>query len=265
MSEDYTHEPNRYEAVLKIELIAMRADLERATVALRGVLDGMTARPLAHSRVGLAVKAGVPHPDIATVDALRQLLIAVPSLCYSRAGASGIFFAGLIERLGIADVVNAKAIVADVTRVLSQRYPEDAEKFAANAAALTSKIDALTAEIEAELAPVKDKPFIVFHDATQYFERRFGLSAAGSVTVSPEVQPSAKRLTAIRKKIAALGAVCVFAEPSFQPKLVEAVTGGTAAKSGTLDPEGASLTPGPDLYFTLMRNLAASLKTCLAS
>lgn len=163
------------------------------------------------------------------------------------------------------DPVNAKAIVADVTRVLSQRYPEDAEKFAANAAALTSKIDALTAEIEAELAPVKDKPFIVFHDATQYFERRFGLSAAGSVTVSPEVQPSAKRLTAIRKKIAALGAVCVFAEPSFQPKLVEAVTGGTAAKSGTLDPEGASLTPGPDLYFTLMRNLAASLKTCLAS
>ncbi len=82
-----------------------------AALSAEGVLDGMTARPLAHSRVGLAVKAGAPHPDISTVDALRRLLLAVPSLCYSRAGASGIFFAGLIERLGIADEVNAKAIV----------------------------------------------------------------------------------------------------------------------------------------------------------
>ncbi len=82
-----------------------------AALASEGVLDGMTARPLAHSRVGLAVKAGTPHPDIGSVDALRSLLLAVPSLCYSRAGASGIFFAGLIERLGIADAVNAKAIV----------------------------------------------------------------------------------------------------------------------------------------------------------
>lgn len=82
-----------------------------AALAAEGVLDGMTARPLAHSRVGLAVKAGAPHPDIGSVDALRHTLLTVPSLCYSRAGASGIFFAGLIERLGIAAEVNAKAIV----------------------------------------------------------------------------------------------------------------------------------------------------------
>jgi molybdate transport system substrate-binding protein len=82
-----------------------------ATLSARGVLDGSTVRALAHSRVGLAVKAGAPHPDIASVDALRRLLLAVPSLCYSRAGASGIFFADLIERLGIAAEVNAKAIV----------------------------------------------------------------------------------------------------------------------------------------------------------
>jgi molybdate transport system substrate-binding protein len=82
-----------------------------AALAAEDVLDGMTACPLAHSRVGLAVKAGAPHPDISTVDALRRLLLDVPSLCYSRAGASGIFFAGLIERLGIAEAVNAKAIV----------------------------------------------------------------------------------------------------------------------------------------------------------
>jgi molybdate transport system substrate-binding protein len=82
-----------------------------ATLSAEGVLDGSTARALAHSRVGLAVKAGTPHPDITTVAALRRLLQEAPSLCYSRAGASGIFFAELIERLGIAAEVNAKAIV----------------------------------------------------------------------------------------------------------------------------------------------------------
>jgi molybdate transport system substrate-binding protein len=82
-----------------------------AALAAEGVLDGTTARPLAQSRVGLAVKAGAPHPDISSVAALRHLLLATPSLCYSRAGASGIFFADLIERLGIAEAVNAKAIV----------------------------------------------------------------------------------------------------------------------------------------------------------
>ncbi|MBR0652707.1 ABC transporter substrate-binding protein [Roseomonas terrae] len=82
-----------------------------AALSAEGVLDGPTLRPLAHSRVGLAVKAGSPHPDIGSVDALRRLLLAVPSLCYSRAGASGIFFAGLIERLGIAAAVNDKAVI----------------------------------------------------------------------------------------------------------------------------------------------------------
>ena len=69
---------------------------------------------------------------------------------------------------------------------------------------------------------------MVFHDAYQYFEHRFGLTAVGSITVSPEVQPSAKRLTEIRRKIAALDARCVFAEPRFQPNLVNAVIEGTA-------------------------------------
>ncbi len=82
-----------------------------AALSAEGVLDGTTARSLAHSRVGIAVKAGVAHPDISDVAALRRLLLDVPSLCYSRAGASGIFFAELIERLGIAAEVNAKAVV----------------------------------------------------------------------------------------------------------------------------------------------------------
>jgi molybdate transport system substrate-binding protein len=79
--------------------------------AAKGVLAAGTRVDLAHSFVGVAVRAGAPKPDIATPEAFRAALLAAPSLAYSRAGASGIFFAGLLERLGIAAEVNVKATV----------------------------------------------------------------------------------------------------------------------------------------------------------
>lgn len=161
------------------------------------------------------------------------------------------------------DPQNAKAIVANVTKALAARYPEHAGRFVANAAALDRRLDALNQEIATELSRARDKPFIVFHDATQYFENRYGLNAVGSITVSPDIPPSARRLTEVRRKIASLGAVCVFSEPDFQPKLISAVTEATAARSGTLDAEGLMLTPGPELYFDLMHDLARNLARCL--
>jgi zinc transport system substrate-binding protein len=161
------------------------------------------------------------------------------------------------------DPDNAKAIVAYLVKELGEAAPDAAWTLRANAERLNARIDALTAALEAEMRPLKDKPFIVFHDAYQYFERRFGLDAVGAITVSPDVQPSAKRLTGLRRKIKTLKAVCVFAEPLFQPNLVAAVTEETSARSGTLDPGGSTLEPGADLYFALMRNLAAGLKACL--
>jgi zinc transport system substrate-binding protein len=161
------------------------------------------------------------------------------------------------------DPDNAKAIVAYLTKVLSERAPAHAPRLRANAQVLNARIDALMARIESELEPLRSKPFVVFHDAYQYFDRRFGLNAIGSITVGPEVQPSARRLTELRRNIRVLKAVCVFAEPLFQPNLVAAVTEGTEARSGTLDPAGTTLAPGADLYFALMRNLAAGLKSCL--
>jgi zinc transport system substrate-binding protein len=162
------------------------------------------------------------------------------------------------------DPDNAKVIVAHLADVLSRHAPQYSTRIKENAARLAADLDALTATTAAETAPLKGKPFIVFHDAYQYFERRFGLEAAGAITVSPEQQPSAKRLSELRRKIAALGAVCVFAEPLFQPGLVAAVTEGSRAHAGTLDPEGMGLEPGGDLYFKLMRNLAAGFRSCLA-
>jgi molybdate transport system substrate-binding protein len=77
----------------------------------RGILDGASTLDLVRSLVGLAVRAGAPRPDIGTAEAFKATLLAARSLAYSRLGASGVFFVGLIERLGIADAVNAKATV----------------------------------------------------------------------------------------------------------------------------------------------------------
>jgi zinc transport system substrate-binding protein len=161
------------------------------------------------------------------------------------------------------DPENARKMVAEIARVLAEASPENAATLKENAERLSAEIAALDAAIAGELAPVKGKPFVVFHDAYQYFERRYGLNAVGSITVSPEVQPSARRLTEIRRKITELGATCVFAEPQFQPKLIDAVIEGTKARSGTLDPEGALIAAGPDAYAALLKSLSAGLKSCL--
>ncbi|MGQ3209584.1 zinc ABC transporter substrate-binding protein ZnuA [Shinella sp.] len=158
---------------------------------------------------------------------------------------------------------NARAIAAEAAKVLAEKDPANAQTYNKNLAALNDKITALDKEVADTIAPVKEKPFIVFHDAYQYFEHHYGVHAAGSITVSPETLPGAERLTQIRDKVKTLGATCVFAEPQFEPKLVNVVIEGTSAKSGTLDPEAATLEPGPGLYFTLMKSIATSLRDCL--
>lgn len=163
------------------------------------------------------------------------------------------------------DPHNAKAMVAEITTSLVAADPANALTYEANQKTLNDKLDALDTEIASTVAPVKDKPFIVFHDAYQYFERRYGVRVSGSITVSPETIPGAQRVSEIHSKVADLGATCVFAEPQFEPKLVNVVLEGTSAKSGVLDPEAATLPQGPDLYFDLMRGIASSLKSCLSA
>ncbi|TAV49512.1 zinc ABC transporter substrate-binding protein [Rhizobium leguminosarum] len=163
------------------------------------------------------------------------------------------------------DPMNAKAMAAMITTTLVAADPANALTYQGNAKALDDKLDALDTEIKGIVAPVKGKPFIVFHDAYQYFEHRYGIRVAGSITVSPETIPGAERVSEIHRKVGELGATCVFAEPQFEPRLVNVVIEGTRAKSGVLDPEAATLKAGPDLYFTLMRGIADSMKDCLSS
>jgi zinc transport system substrate-binding protein len=161
------------------------------------------------------------------------------------------------------DPVNAKAMVHEIEEALVEADPDNAARYEANADAVSARLDALIADVSSELEPVKGKGFIVFHDGYQYFENRFGITASGSITVSPEVMPGAERITEIRERVQELGAACVFAEPQFEPKLVSTVIEGTNARSGTLDPLGAGLEDGAELYFQLIRNMSTSIKTCL--
>lgn len=163
------------------------------------------------------------------------------------------------------DPLNAKAMAVQIEKTLATADPSNAVTYEANLAALNANIDALNKEIVDTIAPVKDKPFVVFHDAYQYFERRYGVRVVGSITVSPETMPGAERISEIQQKVKSLGATCVFAEPQFEPKLVNVVIEGTQAKAGTLDPEAATLAEGSTLYFDLMRLIATSLKQCLGS
>ncbi len=162
------------------------------------------------------------------------------------------------------DPMNAKAMAAAVAAALAKADPANAAAYAANAAAFAKSLDQTQAAIAAELAPVKDRPYVVFHDAFQYFESRFGLSAAGSIADVSAQAPSAERLAEVRKKIKDVKAACVFREPQYDDKLLSVVIEGTAARKGVLDPLGAALTPGPEAYQQLLGNLAASLKDCLA-
>jgi zinc transport system substrate-binding protein len=159
---------------------------------------------------------------------------------------------------------NAAAMVRAIASVLSEVDPGNGEAYRANRDRLLARIDALARELEERLAPVRDVPFVVFHDSYRYLEDRFGLNAVGSITVGLERPPGARRLRALRAKIRETGAKCVFSEPQFESPLVEAVVEGSGAGRGTLDPLGASLEPGADAYFEMMDSLARAMIDCLS-
>jgi zinc transport system substrate-binding protein len=158
---------------------------------------------------------------------------------------------------------NAGLLVDVVAAALADIDPENAGTYQHNAAVLQERIRRVDAELSAQLAQVKHQPYIVFHDAYQLFERHYGLNAVGSVVISPERIPGARRIHELRERLQESGARCVFSEPQFEPGLVATIIEGTEARSGVLDPIGVDLAPGPDAWFRLMQNLADALVECL--
>jgi zinc transport system substrate-binding protein len=149
-----------------------------------------------------------------------------------------------------------------IAEELAELDPANAALYAANAETAAAEIAALSAEIAAQLAPVQDTPFLVFHDAYQYFEVAFGVTAAGAIALSDAVAPGPARIAALREMAEARGVACVFSEPQFDPKLVETVFGDVAAH-GVLDPMGSQVAMGPGHYPQMLREMAGAMVACL--
>ena len=161
------------------------------------------------------------------------------------------------------DPVNAGVMVGAIAEVLGKVDPGNAATYDANAGHLQGELRQLSGEVAAILAPVQERAFLVFHDAYQHFEARFGLFAAGSAVVSADRSPGVRRIRELRAKVRELGVTCVMFEPQFDPRVVHVIAQGTDAKVGSVDPLGSGIDSGPQFYFTLLRSIAASFKDCL--
>ena len=158
------------------------------------------------------------------------------------------------------DPLNAKVILKEMTEHLIENDSKNASTYKSNLDKALNDIDKLTMEVMTELN--KSTSSIVFHDAYQYFEERFNVNILGAFTVNTDVMPGAEQLAEIREIIEHDKVKCIFSEPQFNPDIIKAVAKDMNIKTGVVDPLGATLKPGKDLYFDLIRNMSASFKGC---
>jgi zinc transport system substrate-binding protein len=158
------------------------------------------------------------------------------------------------------DPLNAKVILKEMTEHLIENDSKNASTYKSNLDKALKDIDKLTMNVMTELN--QSVASIVFHDAYQYFEKRFSVNILGAFTVNTDVMPGAEQLAEIREIIEHDKVSCIFSEPQFNPDIIKAVAKDMNIKTGVIDPLGATLKPGKDLYFNLIRNMSASFKGC---
>ncbi len=161
------------------------------------------------------------------------------------------------------DPENARVWLEVIAAELAKLDPDNASSYLHRAQVGKDALKELIHHLSGQLARIRGRPFVVFHDAYQYFEHRFNIRAAGSIVLSEASDPGPVRITEIRDAVKNLEVKCVFAEPQFEPKLIATVIEGTDTRLGMLDPLGASLQAGPVLYSQLLRNLVRDLADCL--
>ena len=158
------------------------------------------------------------------------------------------------------DPMNAKVILNEMVEHLIENDAKNASKYKSNLKKALKDIDKLNKDVKKELS--KSTASIVFHDAYQYFEKRYDVNILGAFTVNTDVMPGAEQLAEIREIIEHDKVTCVFSEPQFNPNIIKAVAKDMNIKTGVVDPLGATLDPSKDLYFKLIRNMSASFKGC---
>ena len=223
--------------------------------------------------IGPSLEAFLQRPLSGRRDDTRVVTLSqIPGLTLlaNRRGGVGSDHTGGHDETGSYDPhiwlspFNAKLMAGAIATALSALDPDNSEIYQRNLASLSNDIDAMASRIASRLAPVVSEPFVVFHDAFQYFEESFGLNAVGSVTVSPDHMPSARRIKALREEIGNSGARCVFREPQFESALVQVLLENSDARAGVLDPLGTATTRGPNAYVELMDANADALLACLS-
>ena len=158
------------------------------------------------------------------------------------------------------DPINAKVIIKEITNQLVQLDSKNSSIYKSNSKKALTDIDKLVKDIKKELN--KDLRFVVFHDAYQYFENRFDIQVLGALTVNTDVMPGAEQLSEIREVIEHEKVNCLFSEPQFNPAIIKSIAKDTKIKTGILDPLGAKLDKGKNLYFDLLNDMASSFKGC---
>ncbi len=158
------------------------------------------------------------------------------------------------------DPINAKAMLNEMADHLIENDPKNEARYKSNLANALKEIDKLIIHVMTDLS--SSVASIVSHDAYQYFERRFNVNILGAFTVNTDVMPGAEQLAKIREIIEHDKVACVFSEPQFNPDIIKAVAKDMNIKTGVVDPLGATLDQGKDLYFNLIRNISASFKGC---
>ncbi len=162
---------------------------------------------------------------------------------------------------------NAKQMVLVVSQQLQTKLPEQKKVIQQRTVDWLAQLDKTDQRIVAQLAKVQSEPFLVLHDAFQYFEHHYGLNGVGSIRFNPELAPSLKRVHELRERIKSGQVACLFKEPQFPERRVMSVVSGLDVKLGSLDPMGTSYALDKPFmaYDAFLQALANQFSSCLTS
>ncbi|MBD3662878.1 zinc ABC transporter substrate-binding protein [Sulfitobacter aestuariivivens] len=162
------------------------------------------------------------------------------------------------------DASNAIFWMTQIAVALGQQDPDNAERYLANAQAAGESLSAVDAQIEAQLAPVRDAPFLILHDGLQYFEARYGLAAQGAVSDSEDDAPGPARVADLRAALQESDVHCALVEPQSDLRLLETVIEGLDIKIVEIDLIGAHTVGVPKGYEHLLTELSNNIAHCLS-
>ncbi len=158
------------------------------------------------------------------------------------------------------DPMNAKEMIHEIAHELGDLDPKNKEIYESNANKTLKSLDKLIEDVNSSVS--KDVSYIVFHDAYQYFEKRFGVSSAGALTLNPDVLPGAKQIADVQDLISDKNIKCIFSEPQYNPKIIETLASDMDISTGIMDPLGAYIDKGNSMYFDLIKQISNSINKC---